>query len=201
MATSQPPESDDVVEAAYADDSDQSSKEKQSPGHYPSNTDECLNIDLTESPPPPPRLETCLEPRPPYIVEEGAGSPKDIQKKLMRKVNLMSSNGEAGLQCSGEIPRVPSTDQSDTPPPSPSPSGQEVEDEGSSLSSEKLDSTETQKPKVFLSMFKRSVIVVGLVTCECDCDLLLCTFRKGSSTTKTLAASSTSGLILEKRPR
>ena len=44
-------------------------------------------------------LEECLEPRPPmqqeFLPQEGSESPKDVQKKLMRKVNLMSSNGNS----------------------------------------------------------------------------------------------------------
>ena len=39
-------------------------------------------------------LNNCLEPRPPSQPNEGKGSPKDVQRSLIRRINQMSTNGE-----------------------------------------------------------------------------------------------------------
>ena len=123
---------------------DQPCDEPQSPEHCQicneednplSNTEVVIPDLSTEDP----KLDYCLEPRPPHLIEEGSGSPKEVQKKLMRKVDLMSSNGSTNCGCGDEIEEVNEGNTGSIP-------SRKALIEGT---------TEAQKPKVFKSLFKR----------------------------------------------
>ncbi len=101
-----------------------------------------------------PSLEYFLEPRPPHVItQDGSESPKDIQKKLIRKVNLLNSNGD--ITHSGEsIQSQPVSIQSCD--------GEQQEEIIECNDSVPVEKTAghgaepvSQKPKVFGSFFKR----------------------------------------------
>lgn len=96
-------------------------------------------------------LEQCLEPRPPHLAElEGSESPKDIHKKLMRKVNQMNSNGDTVVQQSSLPSSLEQSFESDH---------EQLQHEGVSPRPSPLHeqhkTEQTQKTKKTFSIFKR----------------------------------------------
>lgn len=100
-------------------------------------------------------LEQCLEPRPPYLAElEGSESPKDVHKKLMRKVNQMNTNGDTVIQPTGSLEHsMESVEDHQTNHeeivPSAMPTGSHVQQH------------QPQKHKNSFSLFKRLHVHVG----------------------------------------
>ena len=82
---------------------DKNCEEEKSHEHNPHNDGDSQLDCYDDHEGPELHLEKCLEPRPIHAQEvltprDGSGSPKDVQKKLIRKVNLMSSNGNANKE-------------------------------------------------------------------------------------------------------